>query len=134
MIARIPLDLRRVLVATVFFGAAAGIFVATLNNYLAEVHGFGAEARGWLELPRELPGFVIFFVVAVALRFLRESRIAVLAMVFTAVGAIGLARFADTRYLLVLWIVVWSLGDHLIFVIESDRVSTSSTVSRLKQS
>ena len=62
-------DLKRALFATLFFGAASGIFVATLNNYLAEIHSLSAEARGWLELPRELPGFLIMFV-AGALRFL----------------------------------------------------------------
>ena len=112
------LDFRRVLLATLGFGAAAGVFAATLNNYLAEVHGFGAEARGWLEFPRELPGFLIIFVIALLLRHMRESRIAALAMVFTAVGALGLAYLAPARWLLVAWIVIWSLGDHLIFVVE----------------
>ena len=45
-------DMLRILLATLFFGAASGIFLSTLNNYLAEVHDFGAEARGWLEFPR----------------------------------------------------------------------------------
>ena len=56
---RAPRDLRRALRATLFFGAASGIFGATLNNYLVEVHALDAGARGWLELPRELPGFFI---------------------------------------------------------------------------
>jgi len=55
-------DLKQALIATLFFGAASGIFVATLNNYLAEVHHLDAVARGWLELPRELPGFLIMFI------------------------------------------------------------------------
>ncbi|MFO7653647.1 MAG: MFS transporter [Candidatus Krumholzibacteriia bacterium] len=111
-------DLRRVMLATLFFGAAAGVFAATLNNYLAEVHEFGAESRGWLELPRELPGFVIFGVVALLLTRLRESRIAALAMLFTAAGGLGLAWLAQTPAPLVIWIVTWSLGDHLIFALE----------------
>ena len=35
-------DFRRVLLATMFFGATSGIFLSTLNNYLSEVHGFDA--------------------------------------------------------------------------------------------
>ena len=46
---RVSPDFRRVLFATLFFGATAGIFNSTLNNYLSEVHGFGAGERGWLE-------------------------------------------------------------------------------------
>jgi len=44
-------DFRRLLLATMFFGATSGIFLSTLNNYLSEVHGFDAGNRGWLEFP-----------------------------------------------------------------------------------
>jgi len=115
---RISPDFRRVLLATLFFGATAGVFAATLNNYLSEVHGFGASERGWLELPRELPGFLIFFVMGLLLMRLRESRIAALAMIFTAAGALGLGFLAPGTTWVVVWIVVWSLGDHIIFATE----------------
>ena len=35
-------ELIHLLFATLFFGAAGGIFTASLNNFLAEVHHFGA--------------------------------------------------------------------------------------------
>jgi len=79
-------ELKIALVATLFFGAAGGIFTATLNNYLAEVHNFGAEARGWLEFPRELPGFLMIFVSGAMLTLWRETQMAALAMLFTALG------------------------------------------------
>ena len=115
---RISPDFRRVLFATLFFGATGGIFASTLNNYLSDVHGFGAGDRGWLELPRELPGFLIFFIMGILLIRLRESRIAALAMVFTAIGALGLGYLAPGTALVVLWVVIWSLGDHIIFATE----------------
>ncbi len=115
---RVTGDFRRVLLATLFFGAVAGIFGSTLNNYLADAHGFTAESRGWLEFPRELPGFLIFGVVGFLLTHLRESRIAAVAMVATGVGALGLGYLAPNMYLLVLFIVIWSLGDHIIFAVE----------------
>ncbi len=111
-------DFRRVLLATMFFGATSGIFLSTLNNYLSEVHGFDASNRGWLEFPRELPGFLIFLVVGFLLTHMRESRIAALAMVATATGALGLAFLSPGIALLVIWIVIWSLGDHIIFAVE----------------
>jgi len=40
-------DFRLLLTATLFFGAAGGIFQATLNNYLSDVHSLTAAARGW---------------------------------------------------------------------------------------
>ena len=115
---RVSPDFRRMLLATLFFGATAGVFAATLNNYLSEVHGFGAAERGWLELPREAPGFLIFFIMGILLMRLRESRIAAVAMVFTAAGALGLAFLAPGTALVVVWVVVWSLGDHIIFATE----------------
>ncbi len=56
-------DFRRLVLATMFFGATSGIFMSTLNNYLCDTHGFDAGSRGWLEFPRELPGFFIIVVV-----------------------------------------------------------------------
>ncbi len=111
-------DFRRMMLATLFFGAASGIIASILNNYLSEVHGFGAGERGWLELPREMPGFLIFAVMGVLLMRLRESRIAALGMIATGAGALGLGFLSPGMGLLVLWIIVWSLGDHIIFAIE----------------
>lgn len=111
-------DLKRALLATLFFGAASGIFTATLNNYLAEVHHLSAEARGWLELPRELPGFLIMFVAGAMLTVFRETQMAAAAMVLTALGAVGLGYLAPTHATLVVFIVIWSLGDHIIFAVE----------------
>ncbi|NQU06891.1 MAG: hypothetical protein HQ568_12415, partial [Calditrichaeota bacterium] len=72
-------QLKIALFATLFFGAAGGVFMAVLNNYLSEIHNLGAEARGWLEFPRELPGFLIIFVAGAMLIRLRETQMAALA-------------------------------------------------------
>jgi predicted MFS family arabinose efflux permease len=112
------INLKRALLATLFFGAASGIFTATLNNYLAEIHQLGAEARGWLEFPRELPGFLIMFVAGAMLTVFRETQMAAAAMLLTALGAIGLGFLAPTHAALVVFIVIWSLGDHVIFAVE----------------
>lgn len=101
-----------------FFGASSGIFMATLNNYLSEIHHLGAEARGWLELPREMPGFFMMFVAGAMLMVLRETQMAAIAMIFAAAGAIGLGLLASDTTLLVVFIAVWSLGDHIIFAVE----------------
>jgi predicted MFS family arabinose efflux permease len=111
-------DLKRALFATLFFGAASGIFTATLNNYLSEIHNLGAEARGWLELPRELPGFLIMFVAGAMLTIFRETQMAAAGMLLTAIGAVGLGYLAPTHAALVVFIVIWSLGDHIIFAVE----------------
>ncbi len=112
-------EILRLLFATLFFGAAGGIFSAALNNFLAEAHGFGAEERGWLEFPRELPGFLLVGVVALLAIRLRESQMAAVAMGLSAVGAIGLGFLTTQTALLVIWIAIWSLGDHILFAVDS---------------
>lgn len=111
-------NIRNALFATLFFGAASGIFLSTLNNYLSDVHHLSAEMRGWLELPREFPGFLMMFIAGGLLFILRESQMAALAMIFTAAGAVGLGYLAPGHTWLVVWIVIWSLGDHVIFTVE----------------
>lgn len=111
-------DFRHMLLATLCFGAASGIFMSTLNNYLSDVHHLGAGARGWIEFPRELPGFLIIGVSALLLTFMREARMAAAAMILTAVGALGLGIVARDTAPLIVFIVIWSLGDHIIFAVE----------------
>lgn len=111
-------DLLKALLATVFFGVSSGIFMACLNNYLSEVHELGAEARGWLEFPRELPGFFIMAVVGVMVMRWRETQMASLAMLATSMGALGLGFMAPDTFFLVIWILIWSMGDHIIFAVE----------------
>jgi hypothetical protein len=111
-------DFVKLLVATVLFGSSSGIFLAVFNNYLSEVHGLDALSRGWLEFPRELPGFLIMFVSMGMLAFLRETRIASLAMVLSGLGALGLGFLAEETVVLVIFVFLWSLGDHIIFAVE----------------
>jgi hypothetical protein len=112
-------DLFYLLAATFFFGAAGGILSSTLNNYLSDVHSLGASGRGWLELPRELPGFLIMFVSAALLSAMRETRMASVAMLLTGAGALGLGFVAKETVTLVLFTIIWSMGDHIIFAVES---------------
>ena len=97
------------LLATLFFGSSAGIFLSTLNNYLSDVHALDASSRGWLEFPRELPGFSIMFVAAGLLSLMKETRMAAVAMIMTGVGALGLGFIARDTVLLVVFISIWSL-------------------------
>jgi hypothetical protein len=48
--------------ATLMMGLYTGLYDPSFNNYLAQVHNVGEVARGGLEFPRELPGFLVLFV------------------------------------------------------------------------
>jgi predicted MFS family arabinose efflux permease len=43
---------------------------------------------------------------------------AAMAMIFTAVGAFGLGFLSPTTAALTLFVIIWSLGDHVIFAVE----------------
>lgn len=111
-------ELTTALFATLCFGAVGGILGSSLNNYLADVHNLDASARGWLEFPRELPGFLIMFLAGAMLMVLRETQMAALAMAFAVIGSIGLGYFGTPTALMIAWVAIYSLGDHIIFAVE----------------
>ena len=111
-------DFLFLLLATLLFGGASGIFLSSFNNYISEVHHLDAAARGWIEFPRELPGFLVLFVAAGMLTFFRETRMATAAMGFSLVGALGLGFIADGMFTLVMFVMIWSMGEHIIFAVE----------------
>ncbi len=112
-------DFIYLLAATMFFGLSMGIFQSTMNNYLSDVHALDASSRGWLEFPREFPGFLIMLVTAALLPLMRETRMAAFAMLLTGAGALGLGLWAREISLLIVFIVIWSMGDHIIFAVEA---------------
>lgn len=100
------------LLAVFALGVGNGIFQTTYNNYLDDVFEISATARGALEFPRELPGFLVALL-AGALFFLVENRVAALASVFTGVGMLGLGLTDSGWNQMLLFTVIWSVGQHV---------------------
>jgi len=97
-------------------GAAGGVFETTFNNYLKYTFDITAEQRGFLELPREFPGFMVA-VLAGVLFFAGEAHLAIVAACLIAAGMFGLATFASQQheYLqMLVFIITWSTGAHLM--------------------
>ncbi|MFW6437743.1 MAG: MFS transporter [Armatimonadota bacterium] len=100
------------LLAVFALGVGNGIFQTTYNNYLDDVFEISATARGALEFPRELPGFLVALL-AGALFFLVENRVAALASIFTGLGMLGLG-FTDSGWTqMLVFTVIWSIGQHV---------------------
>jgi len=111
------LGLRRQLVLFLLvvaaLGVTGGIFETTFNNFLNDSFGISAQARGRLEFPRELPGFLVTLMGGM-LFFLSVTRLGVLSGIGIAVGTAGLA-FAGSDYgAMIGFMVVWSAGNHLM--------------------
>lgn len=104
------------LLAAIFLAQLGhGIWDLLFSNYLRDVQGLDAGQRGFLELPRELPG-ILCFVVICTLFFLDEIKLTILACILASVGAFGFMQLeADCGLLtLSLWIITASLGAHIL--------------------
>lgn len=104
--------------SVLMMGIYSGLYDPSFNNYLAQVHHLGEVARGGLEFPRELPGFLIVFVFA-ALIFLPDTRIAMFAALMVGVSLWGQGFMAPEMKQVVFWMLLWSTGAHLFMVLKS---------------
>jgi len=104
--------------AALTLGMAFSIVDATFNNFLNERFALSGFERSFLEFPRELPGFLVVFVSA-ALWFLCSRRLGVVTMILSAVG-VALIGFASSSYgVMLAWLFIYSLGNHLFMPIAS---------------
>jgi predicted MFS family arabinose efflux permease len=112
-----PRNLRRelglFLVVAAALGISGGIFETTFNNFLSDGFGITAGARGRLEFPRELPGFLVALVGGL-LFFLSVVRLGALSCVGIALGIVGLIVCDDSYALMIISMMIWSAGNHLM--------------------
>ena len=112
-----PPGLRRQL--ALFFCVAAcmalgvGVYDSTFNNYLKDTFALSAPARGFLELPREAPGFLVVLTAGV-LCMLPVTRVGMVGALILASGMIGLSLAGSSYGLMVLMMVLGSTGLHLM--------------------
>ncbi|OGR45109.1 MAG: hypothetical protein A2X35_10130 [Elusimicrobia bacterium GWA2_61_42] len=101
-----------------FLGINSGIISSAFNNYLNDSFRMSADARGFLEFPREFPGFMLIFITGL-LAALPVRQWAVITSLLTAVGVAGLAFLSPTYNLMLVWMLLWSTGGHLFMTVES---------------
>lgn len=105
-------NLRLFLLANVFLGLGVAIDQSTFNNYLKEVHHLDVAARTLLELPRELPGFLVMLMVGLLYR-LGDIRMAAVANVMAAAGMLTLGIIPPFYGLMLGATFIYSSGQHL---------------------
>ncbi|MGV8056496.1 MAG: MFS transporter [Smithellaceae bacterium] len=108
----LPRDLQLFLAAMFVFGFSQSIVDATFNNYLSETFSISDFQRGFLELPRELPGFLVVFVAAMFF-FLCSRRLAVLANLLCALGILFIGIYSPDFSIMLIWLFIFSIGQHL---------------------
>ncbi len=105
-------DFNLFLLAGLFSGIGSGIYISIFNNYLSDIFKLSEDIRGFLEVPREAPGFFIMLILA-ALSFLGDVRIAMLGMAAAGLGMLGLGMLSPTFALMIIWMMMYSLGTHM---------------------
>jgi len=106
------------LAGVLFLGINSGIVSTSFNNYLHDVYRLTSEQRGFLEFPREFPGFMLVFITGL-LAFLSVEKWAVLTGLLTGAGLLCLALMPPVYGLMLVWMLVWSFGSHLYMTVES---------------
>lgn len=100
------------LIASALIGVSQSIDSAIFNNFLSDVMRLDVIQRSALEFPRELPGFMVVFMVG-ALMLLGDVRIASVASGLAAFGMLGLGFWTDSYGSLLVWMTLYSMGQHL---------------------
>ena len=108
----IPRDLYFFIAAATLFSFANSIINAVFNNYLNETFSITDFQRGLLEMPRELPGFLVVFISALFF-FISTRRLASMANLLAALGICSIALFSTGFPVMLCWLFVFSIGQHM---------------------
>ena len=111
-------DLLLFLAASALLGVSHSIDASVFNNFLSDTFGMTVSQRTLLEFPRELPGFLVVFVSG-ALLFLGDVRIAAAANIIAAVGMLGLGYLSFDFGVMIIWMTLYSMGQHLYMPVSS---------------
>jgi len=111
-------DFNLFLLAGLFAGIGAGINTSIFNNYLSDIFKLSEGVRGFLEVPREAPGLFIMVILA-ALSYLGDVRIAMFGMAAAGLGMLGLGLLSPTFAFMIIWMMMYSLGTHMVMPVTS---------------
>ncbi len=99
------------------WGIGVGCFAAAMNNFLSDIYHMDSVERGWLEFFRELPGLALVFLLAI-LHKVSDWKIIRLGTMISMAGA-ALLLLPANKIMVVTFIMIWSLGEHLVMPIRS---------------
>jgi predicted MFS family arabinose efflux permease len=106
------------LLTLLFSGICAGLYKGIQDNYLAEIVHINEFGRGIVEFFREIPGLLVVVLLAWMYRF-SETRVFKLGAAGMCLGMLGLFGFPPGKVLVVLAMVVYSTGEHIIMPVRT---------------
>lgn len=106
------------LVVLLLSGLSYGFYKGVQDNYLAEIIKINEFERGVFEFFRELPGLLLIVFLAF-MKKLGEKKIYQIGLFIMLLASIGLVINGNIKILVVLFMVLYSLGEHLIIPLKS---------------
>ncbi len=105
-------DFRLFILASVFMGLGACVNSSAFNNYLHDRYALDMVRRTFLEIPREMPGFLVSLFVGL-LAALGDIRIAGLAQIAASLGMLALGWIPPNYVLMLGMLFIYSSGTHV---------------------
>ncbi|MEN8209270.1 MAG: MFS transporter [Candidatus Fermentibacteria bacterium] len=104
-------SLIRLLIIVSIMACAGAVFSSVMPDYLKNHIGIEGDVRGALEIPRELPGFLLVFITGVLVSMRRHNAFGGVFLIGIA-AFIGLAFLVNTLPAFVIFMVLWSTAAH----------------------
>ncbi|MDR2491567.1 MAG: MFS transporter [Spirochaetaceae bacterium] len=108
----------RFLSALVLSGIAYGLYKGVQDNYLIEALGVTPFERGFIEFLREIPGLLVVLILAAMYR-LAEQRVFKIGTAVMLAGLVGLLLVRAEKPLVVVCVILFSFGEHIIMPVKS---------------
>ena len=99
------------------WGIGIGSFAAALNNYLSDIYHMNSMERGGLEFFRELPGLALVLLLAL-LHKVSDWKVIRIGTMISMAGA-ALLLIPANQIAVTAFIMIWSMGEHLVMPIRS---------------
>jgi predicted MFS family arabinose efflux permease len=115
---RMSRELKLFTAASLVMGIAFSIYDSTFNNFINERFSLTGFQRSFLELPRELPGFLVVFISAL-LWFLCSRKLGAFALLLSVVGVLLIGFIPSTYAVMTLCLFIYSMGMHLFIPVSA---------------
>ncbi|MDR2468271.1 MAG: MFS transporter [Spirochaetaceae bacterium] len=108
----------RFLFSLVVSGIAYGLYRGMQDNYLVEILHVTPFDRGIIEFFREIPGLLVVLFLAMMYQF-AESKIFKIGLAIMLAGITGLFAAPALTFFVVLCMIIFSIGEHIIMPVKS---------------
>jgi len=117
-VTRMSRELKLFITTSLVMGVAFSIYDSTFNNFINELFALTGFQRSFLDLSRELPGFLVV-VVSALLWFLSSRRLGAFALGLSVVGVLLIGFIPSTYAVMTLCLFVYSMGMHLFIPVSA---------------